>query len=280
MLARKKSGFTLIELLVVIAIIAILAAILFPVFARAREAARKATCLNNLKQCAQALKMYSDDYEGTLPSSVLNAGGGTTVLQAQWLGMLNTSTAPKFPPTNSLKQTWAQVLYDNMRNKDIMFCPSDSTDKAVVAADGTTPQYPVLSYWMKPAIDWAWTGAAARKKMGDYGYESDQLAFFEYKGWHFNDQAGLKGAVQVNASYMDTHVETITLPDDASSPDKNAAIASPQAMMMAPGKYEPFYYNTIVDSAGNVTKYGGKAPCTAPPIPATLIDPTTCYDTL
>ena len=59
----RKRGFTLIELLVVIAIIAILAAILFPVFAQAREAARKASCQSNLKQIGTALLMYSQDYD-------------------------------------------------------------------------------------------------------------------------------------------------------------------------------------------------------------------------
>ncbi|UCH35866.1 MAG: DUF1559 domain-containing protein [Armatimonadota bacterium] len=66
---RTNRGFTLIELLVVIAIIAILAAILFPVFARAREAARKATCLSNLKQIALAAIMYAQDYDEVLPSA-------------------------------------------------------------------------------------------------------------------------------------------------------------------------------------------------------------------
>src|SRR6202035_4755634 len=64
---KKASGFTLIELLVVIAIIAILAAILFPVFAQAREKARQTACLNNLKQMGTAIAMYTQDYDENLP---------------------------------------------------------------------------------------------------------------------------------------------------------------------------------------------------------------------
>jgi prepilin-type N-terminal cleavage/methylation domain-containing protein/prepilin-type processing-associated H-X9-DG protein len=63
----KRRGFTLIELLVVIAIIAILAAILFPVFAKAREKARQTSCLSNVKQLALAIQMYVGDYDETLP---------------------------------------------------------------------------------------------------------------------------------------------------------------------------------------------------------------------
>jgi len=66
----KRKGFTLIELLVVIAIIAILAAILFPVFARAREQARKASCESNLKQISTAILMYSEDFDENYPSVV------------------------------------------------------------------------------------------------------------------------------------------------------------------------------------------------------------------
>lgn len=63
----KRRGFTLIELLVVIAIIAILAAILFPVFAKAREKARQTACLSNMKQVGMGLMMYVSDYDETMP---------------------------------------------------------------------------------------------------------------------------------------------------------------------------------------------------------------------
>src|SRR5258707_7088365 len=64
--ARNHFGFTLIELLVVIAIIAILAAILFPVFAQAREKARGISCLSNSKQIGTAIQMYAQDYDETI----------------------------------------------------------------------------------------------------------------------------------------------------------------------------------------------------------------------
>jgi len=73
---RTIQGFTLIELLVVIAIISILAAILFPVFARAREQARKASCMSNLKQIGLAVMMYAEDYDETYPMASMGYTGG------------------------------------------------------------------------------------------------------------------------------------------------------------------------------------------------------------
>jgi len=74
----RRKGFTLIELLVVIAIIAILAAILFPAFARAREKARQISCLSNLKQMSLALLMYANDYDDCAPGAANPYGGAPT----------------------------------------------------------------------------------------------------------------------------------------------------------------------------------------------------------
>ena len=76
---RKKQGFTLIELLVVIAIIAILAAILFPAFARARENARRASCQSNLKQIMLGYMQYTQDYDERLPWYQVESGAGLNI---------------------------------------------------------------------------------------------------------------------------------------------------------------------------------------------------------
>lgn len=242
MTARRRSGFTLIELLVVIAIIAILAAILFPVFARAREAARRSTCQSNLKQCAQALKMYCDDFDNTLPSSwlVVNPTGTTTNAMTpdsyKAFGCTLCAGGANAFPTPGARVTWSEMMYDNLRNKDIMWCPSDSQDHLAANAE--------VSYWFKYAMDYAWAQTLSKKKMSDYGYESDQIAFFEHKGWHFQDQGGLRrpsggNNVEINASFMDSHVEKIALPVQAPTDyvkDRTGAT----------GTYFPFFYNCYV----------------------------------
>lgn len=94
---RRTRGFTLIELLVVIAIIAILAAILFPVFAQAREKARATSCLSNMKQIGTGIMMYVQDYDESMPLAVGSATVGATTYAANWgislTGGTNVSTA-------------------------------------------------------------------------------------------------------------------------------------------------------------------------------------------
>lgn len=109
---RKPSGFTLIELLVVIAIIAILAAILFPVFARARENARKSTCQSNLKQMALGVSMYIQDYDMTYPGFY------------QWTGAPVTIHGEVHPTGFYL--SLADFIEPYTKNIKVQVCPSDT----------------------------------------------------------------------------------------------------------------------------------------------------------
>ena len=87
---RRKSAFTLIELLVVIAIIAILAAILFPVFARARENARRSSCQSNLKQIGLGQLQYVQDYDEKYALSIVGATDPPTPV-CRWVGPIRFS---------------------------------------------------------------------------------------------------------------------------------------------------------------------------------------------
>lgn len=127
MINTKKKGFTLIELLVVIAIIALLAAILFPVFARARENARKSSCLNNLKQLGLGLMQYTQDYDECLPGRYM--GPGTEYWSWRRLTLPYTkSTQIYLCPSNSART-----------NKSYDSRDADLTQAAVNVPLGTVP---------------------------------------------------------------------------------------------------------------------------------------------
>ncbi|BDI29549.1 hypothetical protein CCAX7_16000 [Capsulimonas corticalis] len=115
----RDSGFTLIELLVVIAIIAILAAILFPVFAQAREKARAISCLSNLKQIGLGLIQYSQDVDEQLPPA--------------WIGY---STDPSISVGFPGKARWMDVVQPYVKSTAIFTCP-DSNTKYVPVPSGS-----------------------------------------------------------------------------------------------------------------------------------------------
>ncbi len=119
-----RRGFTLIELLVVIAIIAILAAILFPVFARAREKARQTNCLNNLKQLGLGMLMYAQDYDekfSSIAGSQYSGMFGVTSIPG--MGDFNLHTSPDHSPYYYW-WGWAWGIYPYVKNAQIYLCPS------------------------------------------------------------------------------------------------------------------------------------------------------------
>jgi len=123
---KKNSAFTLIELLVVIAIIAILAAILFPVFAQAKEAAKRTSCLSNAKQVGLALYMYAGDNDDFTPTPYEYFGPGPFVLEDSW-----------------------QLVSPYIKSENLWFCPDDGvkncdTDEGLPNVTG--PGDPCISY--------------------------------------------------------------------------------------------------------------------------------------
>jgi prepilin-type N-terminal cleavage/methylation domain-containing protein len=145
-MSAKQRAFTLIELLVVIAIIAILAAILFPVFAQAREKARSASCLSNSKQLGTAMLMYSQDYDETFPM----AFGYYQGLGWLWNYLGNTpynnvcangNCGPIW--TAAMTTYWANATQPYIKNYKILKCPSAARQDptaATQAAGAPTPE--------------------------------------------------------------------------------------------------------------------------------------------
>lgn len=164
----RKSGFTLIELLVVIAIIALLAAILFPVFARARENARRSSCQSNLKQIGLGLLQYAQDYDETFPAYL------------RWNDGFNGSFG--FVGSNRFMNDaflWADAVMPYVKSDQIFVCPSRKTFQGVYPL---TPPGPAknegeltMSYY-----------AACSKPSGDSRYKGRLFAFPEDENYNDN----------------------------------------------------------------------------------------------
>ncbi len=150
----NRKGFTLIELLVVIAIIAILAAILFPVFAQAREKGRQTACLSNLKQIGLALQQYTQDYDGVYPNH--NRWGATD------------------------RKTSLQRMYPYIKSDQMLICPSHAR-----VPDLSTGTY--MNYAYNLGYSYAAYGAGygladtdgAARSESEITMPSETLAFFD-----------------------------------------------------------------------------------------------------
>lgn len=160
-----RKGFTLIELLVVIAIIAILAAILFPVFAKAREKARQTSCLNNLKQIGTAFIQYAQDYDERYP--------------IYWRPQLQTDPASPGFIFNSSNGTlggkytcWMDFIYPYIKNSQVFVCPS------AVLREAGAPSYGynrLISMSTNPA-----TGLPAPRSLGDILRPAEIILTLDY----------------------------------------------------------------------------------------------------
>ncbi len=176
----KRRAFTLIELLVVIAIIAILAAILFPVFAKAREKARQSSCVSNLKQLSMAIIQYNQDFDEVMPW--LRAGGWGT-----------------FNPPTDCANGMENGTDPYVKNHQVWVCPSDSISRSTAASaandcNGDGMGEPWLSYtgpWHGPA----WTDS---EQWGIYG---NQRASTNPANSHSRSLAGIPAPAETLMLY-------------------------------------------------------------------------------
>jgi prepilin-type N-terminal cleavage/methylation domain-containing protein/prepilin-type processing-associated H-X9-DG protein len=237
---KPWGGFTLIELLVVIAIIAILAAILFPVFAQAREAARKASCQSNLKQLGNAIHMYSQDYDGHLVT-----GGGECFGAAPGSGCSKGSPRPS--------QQWQWVIQPYIKNWNVYKCPSDPRDfqrapvsygvNNVALSDGGGGPFGILETAVQAPADTVMlmevgevsyadgnNTADAVRMMGDYTIWDDWARVAKVDpGWSWNDTTP-RHSGGGNVLWVDGHVKYHRLAQcQNSAPNRNIGNGMPYA---------------------------------------------------
>lgn len=152
---KSRSGFTLIELLVVIAIIAILAAILFPVFSRARENARKTSCMSNMKQLGLGLQQYMQDYDSRFP------------LMQQGMSGLG----------------WAYGIQPYVKSEQILQCPTDQNDPLGGATlEDRAAQIGFTDYFYNANIGFTSTTHPAPWKEASVVYPSNTIILAEGDG--------------------------------------------------------------------------------------------------
>ncbi|MHB9035742.1 MAG: type II secretion system protein [Armatimonadota bacterium] len=198
-------GFTLIELLVVIAIIAILAAILFPVFSQAKERGKISSCMSNEGQIGRAFMMYCNDF-GRWPSQRNNGVYETySVIMDPWSDFTGGN---RFSP---VKPNWCKAVYKYSKNLNIFLCPSVKPRKSSASYKGYNTYLMNSNVLEKPdggcshpsktmvVFEWGWCDSVAKALNYVMGITSNHYGF---------NNTGARGKIE-NVLYVDGHVKTI-----------------------------------------------------------------------
>jgi prepilin-type N-terminal cleavage/methylation domain-containing protein/prepilin-type processing-associated H-X9-DG protein len=226
---RKSKAFTLIELLVVIAIIGILAAMVFPVFARARESARKAVCLSNVKNIALAVQMYLADNNDTLPPGVHDS----EVLDYFETLPGGESEDNAYYPTCAFHANpylrWPVILDEYVKNRDVWRCPSA---KMQGGAAMMIPVQDWLGYlqsyqgvWGNAGDTFAYMICSTTWPAGWGGEVTDTIAQQRY-GVNVGSEGG-------SAAANKAFVQSIATGEESSFDKKMAAIEDPVSYIIA-----------------------------------------------
>jgi len=224
---RSSKGFTLIELLVVIAIIAILAAILFPVFARAKEKARETMCIGNMKQIGMAVIMYLDEWNSCYPDQtsvgIPYSDTGITGGKETWNTKFSRRYRSEKPPKSGIyvPDGMGKTFRPYLKNLGVFKCPSQAKDEdtyVVYKENSTYYLKRALQHWAHKMGNPVKEAAVKFPKRSAMLYEDawhkgpDHPRLWDSAYWSTVPPNQRPAFLRVNCIYLDGHVAKYAVP--------------------------------------------------------------------